>query len=65
MIPKVFFNLSDRPVYSFYVLKATAIYYQQLDMYLYIHHFDLAVVSPICIKRFIKMKLQQNKTDKI
>jgi len=52
------------PSNSFCVMEATASYYQQLAMYLYEHHFDLAVVNPISIKRFIQMKLQQNKTDK-
>ncbi|WP_319590423.1 IS110 family transposase [uncultured Draconibacterium sp.] len=52
------------PVNSFCIMEATASYYQQLAMYLYEHHFKLAVVNPISIKRFIQMKLQQNKTDK-
>nr|WP_319570770.1 transposase [uncultured Draconibacterium sp.] len=33
-------------------------------MYLYGHDIELAVVNLIFIKRFIHMKLQQNKTDK-
>ncbi len=51
-------------VNSFCVIEATASYYQQLAMYLYEHDIELAVVNPISIKRFIQMKLQQNKTDK-
>ena len=39
-------------------------YYQQLAMYLYERDIELAVVCPISIKRFIQMRLQQNKTDK-
>lgn len=49
---------------SFCVMEATGSYYQQLAIYLYEHHFGLSVVNPISIKRFIQMKLQQNKTDK-
>ncbi|GET22496.1 IS110 family transposase [Prolixibacter denitrificans] len=49
---------------SFCVMEATGSYYQQLAMYLYGHKISLAVVNPISIKRFIQMKLQQNKTDK-
>ena len=45
-------------------MEATASYYQQLALYLYEHDIELAVVNPISIKRFIQMKLQQNKTDK-
>ena len=52
------------PANSFCVMEATASYYQQLAMYLYEHDIELAVVNPISIKRFIQMKLQQNKTDK-
>ena len=52
------------PANSFCVMEATASYYQQLAMYLYEHDIALAVVNPISIKRFIQMKLQQNKTDK-
>jgi len=49
---------------SFCVMESTGSYYQQLAMYLYEHHFELSVVNPVTIKRFIQMKLQQNKTDK-
>ncbi|WP_321371372.1 IS110 family transposase [uncultured Draconibacterium sp.] len=52
------------PANSFCVMEATASYYQQLALYLYEHDIALAVVNPISIKRFIQMKLQQNKTDK-
>nr|WP_319509622.1 IS110 family transposase [uncultured Draconibacterium sp.] len=52
------------PANSFCVMEATASYYQQLALYLYEHDIELAVVNPISIKRFIQMKLQQNKTDK-
>ena len=52
------------PANSFCVMEATASYYQQLAMYLYEHDIELAVVNLIFIKRFIHMKLQQNKTDK-
>jgi len=52
------------PTNSFCVMEATGSYYQQLSMYLYEHGIGLAVVNPVSIKRFIQMKLQQNKTDK-
>jgi len=52
------------PSNGFCVMEATGSYYQQLAMYLYEHGVELAVVNPVTIKRFIQMKLEQNKTDK-
>ena len=46
------------------VMEATGSYYQQLAIYLYQKGVLVSVVNPISIKRFIQMKLNQNKTDK-
>jgi transposase len=46
------------------VMESTACYYQQLALFLYENNIAVSVVNPISIKRFIQMKLQQNKTDK-
>ena len=46
------------------VMEATGSYYQQLANYLYQKGVSVSVVNPISIKRFIQMKLNQNKTDK-
>ena len=46
------------------VMEATGSYYQQLAIFLYDKKVSVSVVNPISIKRFIQMKLNQNKTDK-
>jgi len=46
------------------VMESTGNYYQQLAIFLYEKGTDVSVVNPLTIKRFIQMKLQQNKTDK-
>lgn len=47
------------------VMEATASYYQQIALYLFENGVYVSVVNPLVIKRFIQMKLQHNKTDKI
>ncbi len=46
------------------VMESTGSYYQQLTVFLYQKGIEVSVVNPLTIKRFIQMKLQQNKTDK-
>ena len=49
---------------SYCVMESTGSYYQQLACFLYENNIGLSVINPISIKRFIQMKLKQNKTDK-
>jgi transposase len=49
---------------SYCVMESTGSYYQQLASFLYEQDIFVSVVNPISIKRFIQMKLKQNKTDK-
>ena len=46
------------------VMESTGSYYQQLAIFLYEKEVAVSVINPLSIKRFIQMKLQQNKTDK-
>ena len=46
------------------VMESTGSYYQQLAIFLYEKGIAVSVVNPLIIRRFIQMKLKQNKTDK-
>lgn len=47
------------------VMEATGSYYQGLATWLYTHSFDVSVVNPLSVKRFIQMRLKTSKTDKL
>jgi len=47
------------------VMEYTGSYYQQLAIYFYENEIAVSVVNPLVIKRYIQMKMQHNKTDKI
>jgi transposase len=49
---------------SLVVMEATGYYHYRLAQYLYINSVLVSVVNPLCIKRFIQMKLSKVKTDK-
>nr|WP_321451325.1 IS110 family transposase [uncultured Carboxylicivirga sp.] len=46
------------------VMEYTSTYYNQLALFLHENKIAVSVVNPLVIKRFIQMKLQNNKTDK-
>lgn len=46
------------------VMESTGSYYQQFAIFLHGKKVDVSVINPLSIKRFIQMKLKQNKTDK-
>lgn len=45
-------------------MESTGTYHQQLARFLYDNRFNVSVVNPVIIKRFIQMKLKRIKTDK-
>lgn len=45
-------------------MESTGCYYQQFALFLYEKQVDVSVLNPLSVKRFIQMKLKQNKTDK-
>lgn len=47
-----------------FVMEATGVYYIRLAFYLHERGGQLSVVNALCIKRFIQMHLERNKTDK-
>ena len=47
------------------VMEATGSYYQQLATWLYSQSFNVSVVNPLSVKRFIQMRLKTSKTDKL
>lgn len=49
---------------SWCVMEYTGSYYQHLALYLYKNCIRVSIINPLVIRRFIQMKLQQNKTDK-
>ena len=47
------------------VMEATGSYYQGLATWLFSKSFDVSVVNPLSVKRFIQMRLKTSKTDKL
>jgi len=47
------------------IMEATGSYYQGLATWLYAHSFEVSVVNPLSVKRFIQMRLRTSKTDKL
>lgn len=47
-----------------FVMEATGVYYIRLAFYLHQHGCKLSVVNALCIKRYIQMHLERNKSDK-
>jgi transposase len=46
-------------------MEATGSYYQGLATWLFSKSFDVSVVNPLSVKRFIQMRLKTSKTDKL
>jgi len=51
--------------YSHCVMEVTGSYYQGLATWLYSCSFNVSVVNPLSVKRFIQMRLKTSKTDKL
>ena len=49
---------------SLVIMEATGYYHYRLAQYLYANSVLVSVVNPLCVKRFIQMKLAKVKTDK-
>ncbi len=47
------------------VMEATGSYHQRLATWLYSQSFEVSVVNPLSVKRFIQMRLRTSKTDKL
>lgn len=56
--------IKSLPDVSYCVMEATGCYHQLLAKFLYDNGISVSVVNPLIIKRFMQMKLNQNKTDK-
>lgn len=51
--------------HSHCVMEVTSCYYQGLATWLYSRSFQVSVVNPLSVKRFIQMRLKTSKTDKL
>lgn len=47
------------------VMEVTSCYYQGLATWLFARSFQVSVVNPLSVKRFIQMRLKTSKTDKL
>ena len=47
-----------------FVMEATGVYYIRLAFYLHQQGCSLSVVNALCIKRYIQMHLERNKSDR-
>ena len=56
--------LKSLPERALVVMEATGYYHYRLAQYLYKKGVEVSVVNPLCVKRFIQMKLAKVKTDK-
>lgn len=59
---KIFFKTLKKG--SLVVMEATGYYHYRLAQFLYEKGIQVSVINPLCVKRFIQMKLSKIKTDK-